>query len=147
MDVPAAGIQDVRCRVERKGISASALSHSFDCTLKPLAAVPGLMPGMVCRIRMDGKGAEGCVVPAAILQTGKEGRYLWVVRDGRVCRQDVKTGGFAGKGVLISEGLQEGDLVIVRGYQKVSSGMEVQTVALGDTAIGGTAIGGTAIGE
>ena len=70
-----------------------------------------------------------------------------MVRDGRVCRQDVKTGGFAGKGVLISEGLQEGDLVIVRGYQKVSSGMEVQTVALGDTANGGTAISGTAIGE
>ena len=147
MDVPAAGIQDVRCRVERKGISASALSHSFDCTLKPLAAVPGLMPGMVCRIRMDGEGAEGCVVPAAILQTGKEGRYLWVVRDGRVCRQDVKTGGFAGKGVLISEGLQEGDLVIVRGYQKVSSGMEVQTVALGGTTVGDTAISNTAIDE
>ena len=132
MDVPAAGIDGVQCRIERKGISASALSHSFDCTLKPTGTVPGLMPGMVCRVRMDGEAVEGCVVPASILQTGKQGRYLWVVSDGKVCRRDVSVGGFAGKGVLITDGLQEGDLVIVRGYQKVSTGMAVETVTISE---------------
>ena len=90
------------------------------------------MPGMVCRVRMDGEAVEGCVVPASILQTGKQGRYLWVVSDGKVCRRNVSVGGFAGKGVLITDGLQEGDLVIVRGYQKVSTGMAVETVTISE---------------
>ena len=85
------------------------------------------MPGMVCEVHVSERGGHGAMVPASVVQTGAESRYLWTVRDGRAQKTPVKVGGFSGNGVIITEGLDEGDLVIVEGYQKVSSGMKVTT--------------------
>lgn len=125
IDVAATGAEDLSGKVLSKGISASPLSHSYDCTAS-LDSGPGdLMPGMVCEVHVKEGGNSGPVVPASVIQTGTDGRYLWTVRDGKAQRTAVKTGGFSGDGVIITEGLDEGDLVIVGGYQKVSSGMKV----------------------
>ena len=127
VDVAATGSAALKGRILSKGISASPLSHSYDCTAS-LDAGPGkLMPGMVCEVHVSERGGHGAVVPASVVQTGTESRYLWTVRDGRAQKTPVKVGGFSGNGVIITEGLDEGDLVIVEGYQKVSSGMKVTT--------------------
>ena len=127
VDVAATGSAALKGRILSKGISASPLSHSYDCTAS-LDAGPGkLMPGMVCEVHVSERGGHGAVVPASVVQTGAESRYLWTVRDGRAQKTPVKVGGFSGNGVIITEGLDEGDLVIVEGYQKVSSGMKVTT--------------------
>lgn len=127
VDVAATGSAALKGRILSKGISASPLSHSYDCTAS-LDAGPGkLMPGMVCEVHVSELGGHGAVVPASVVQTGTESRYLWTVRDGRAQKTPVKVGGFSGNGVIITEGLDEGDLVIVEGYQKVSSGMKVTT--------------------
>lgn len=127
VDVSALEEEGLKGRVTSKGVSASPLSHSYDCIARLENAPDGLMPGMVCKINLMENLSPQMIIPAAALLTGSEGRYLWLVKDGRAARQAVKTGGFAGKGVIITEGLEEGDLVIVKGYQKVSSGMEVKT--------------------
>lgn len=127
VDVAATGSAALKGRILSKGISASPLSHSYDCTAS-LDAGPGkLMPGMVCEVHVSERGGHGAVVPASVVQTGAESRYLWTVHDGRAQKTPVKVGGFSGNGVIITEGLDEGDLVIVEGYQKVSSGMKVTT--------------------
>lgn len=126
IDIAATGATGIRGRVSSIGISASPLSHSYDCTVTPGERAAGLMPGMVCKIFIDKDRLSGAVIPASVLQTGTEGRYLWVVEDGIVRKRIVKVGGFSGKGVLILDGLEEGDLVIVEGYRKVSSGMKVR---------------------
>jgi hypothetical protein len=66
------------------------------------------------------------VIPASAIETGTNGRYVWVVKDGVVAKQSVTIGGYKGKGVVISSGLQMGDAVIVEGAAKVSTGMEVK---------------------
>lgn len=121
----AAGETALGCKVASRGVVASALSHSFDCTLKLDRQDASLLPGMVCKVYLDRQEESGIVVPSSVLQTGSEGRYLWIVRGGAVCRQYVLVGPFSGKGVLITSGLEDGDMVIVKGYQKVSSGMAV----------------------
>lgn len=127
IDVAATGSAALSGKVLSKGISASPLSHSYDCTAS-LDAGPGkLMPGMVCEVHVKEGGNAGPVIPASVIQTGTDGRYIWTVRDGKACKTTVKVGGFSGTGVIITEGLDEGDLVIVEGYQKVSSGMKVTT--------------------
>lgn len=85
------------------------------------------MPGMVCRLKLCRQGDAGIAIPASVLLTGTDGRYLWLVRDGAAYRQKVKVGGFSGRNVIITDGLDEGDKVIVAGYQKVSTGMKVRT--------------------
>lgn len=127
VDVGAIGTEGLSGRVASKGVAASPLSHSYECTVRLDKRCEDLMPGMVCRIRMEKDRASGTIVPASVLQTGMEGRYLWVVRDGKAEKRLVTVGGFAGKGVLITEGLEPGDRIIVEGFQKVSSGMKVNT--------------------
>ena len=125
VDVAATGSGALKGKVLSKGISASPLSHSYDCTAS-LDAGPGrLMPGMVCEVHVLRDSGHGAVVPASVIQTGTGSRYVWTVDDGIVRKTPVKVGGFSGDGVIVTEGLEEGDLVIVEGYQKVSSGMKV----------------------
>lgn len=127
VDVSATGAENLRGIITSKGVSASPLSHCYDCIAVMDEGTHGLMPGMVCKLKLIEGLSPRIIVPASTLLSGTEGRYLWLVKDGKAVRQTVKTGGFAGKGVVITEGLEEGDLVIVEGYQKVSTGMEVKT--------------------
>lgn len=128
IDVAALNLTGLKGHISAKGVSASPLSHSYDCTISLDSPAEGLMPGMVCKVRIPKNGEAGIAVPSSVVQIGNDGKYLWVVRDGKVSRAAVSTGGFSGKGVLILSGLEEGDQVIVKGYQKVSSGMRVRTV-------------------
>lgn len=127
MDVPALGLEAIEVRLKSKGVTASPLSHTYDCTLVPPAPVKGLMPGMVCKVYMTREGGKAVVIPARVVRTDMNGRYVWTVDGtGRVCKKYVTVGGFSGEGVMIKEGLQEGDRLITEGSYKVSTGMEVK---------------------
>ncbi|MBO7248870.1 MAG: efflux RND transporter periplasmic adaptor subunit, partial [Bacteroidales bacterium] len=71
-------------------------------------------------------GQLSLVLPSSAIETGTNGRYVWVVKDGVVAKQNVNIGGYKGNGVVVSSGLQVGDAVIVEGAAKVSTGMEVK---------------------
>ena len=110
-----------------KGVAASPLSHTYDFTLKNLSDAAGLMPGMVCKVRTHAAGSEQMVIPASAVMTDMEGRYVWAVTaDDTVCKTYITVGGYAGQGIVVGEGLAEGDRVIVGGSRKVSTGMKVK---------------------
>lgn len=126
--VPATGCKGLKARLTSKGISASALSHGYECVIVPSSKVDGLMPGMVCKVGFP-DGRDGvATLPSVVIKTDVSGRYVWAVRDGRAVKLPVGTGGFSGKGVVITEGLEDGELVIAEGAQKVSTGMKVKIV-------------------
>lgn len=129
VEIPAAE-KTVGASVAVKGISASALSHAYDFTLKGISDPRSLMPGMVCKVRLTSSGDGELVIPATAVMTDTKGRYVWnVTEDETVCKTYVAVGGYAGKGIIISEGLNEGDKVIVEGSRKVSTGMKVKSIA------------------
>ena len=109
-----------------KGLAASPLSHSYDCTLRLLSDNPGIMPGMVGKVYIDDPAYDGIVLPASVVKTDVSGRYVWAVDDGVVYKKYIKTAGFASDGLIVSDGLDDGDYVIVEGMHKVSSGMRVK---------------------
>lgn len=126
MDVPAVGASDVPVSVSSKGVTASALSHSYDCVFRIGSRVTGLMPGMVCKVSLRDGNAKAIVIPASAVRTDAEGRYVWTVGDGGiVAKRHVVPGGFSGDGTVIMSGLSEGDVLIVSGVSKVSGGMKV----------------------
>lgn len=111
-----------------KGVTASPLSHSYDFTIKGISDAVSLMPGMVCKVSVKSEGEDVFVISASSVKTDMEGRYVWAVgSDDTVCKKYVTVGGYAGSGVVITEGLEEGDRVIVEGSRKVSTGMKVKT--------------------
>lgn len=126
--IPA--MEDSLCagRVKNKGMVASALSHSYTCTLKPIRNIEGLLPGMVCKVYLYSELQAGIVVPSAVVQMDAQGKYVWVVENHHATKRYVETGGFHGKGVIVASGLHDGDSVVVEGSRKISTGMEVKTV-------------------
>ncbi len=123
--IPALNDRRYSGKVIEKSLTASMLTHSYP--VKVLIERPDkeLRPGMIGKAVLSVDVSEGIVIPANAILINQDGKFVWVEENGIATRRPVLTSGFAGKGVVISEGLKKGDHVIVEGYQKVSEGMKV----------------------
>lgn len=124
--VPALGEEMFGAVVTARNPVANKLSHSYKCTLSLDRPVPGLMSGMACKVYMERDRSCDIVIPADVIKVDTEGKYVWIVENGIVHKRRIVPGGYSGKGVIVAEGLSEGETVIVEGAGKVSSGMEVE---------------------
>ncbi len=91
-----------------------------------------LLPGMYVRVLIEqGIDTDSIAVPQqAIQRDAGGGSEVFVVKeDGRVATQPVRTGVAQGGVWLISEGLKDGDRVIVDGFQKFVPGDKVKARA------------------
>lgn len=66
------------------------------------------------------------VIPANCILLKPEGATVWVVEDGKAARRLVTVDGYQSDGVRIKQGLQEGDQLIIAGYQKLYNGCLVE---------------------
>ncbi|MBR6931534.1 MAG: efflux RND transporter periplasmic adaptor subunit [Bacteroidales bacterium] len=128
--IPALGDKRLNGKVIEKSMTASLLTHSYP--VKVLIERPDkeLSPGMIGKVVLKADVNKGIVVPANAVLINQEGKFVWVDEDGRATRRKITLAGYSGTGVIVSEGLQVGDKVIVEGYQKVSGGMKVEETLL-----------------
>jgi len=99
-----------------------------------------LLPGMFVRVRLEqGVNEQALLVPRQALQRTADGRQsLMVVRKGEIehngqkvpmdvaAQVPVAVGSALGGRVIVSQGLQPGETVIVEGFQKIRPGAPVQ---------------------
>ena len=88
-----------------------------------------LLPGMYVRVLIEqGVDTDAIAVPQqAIQRDAGGGSEVFVVKDdGRVATQPVRTGAVQDGLWLVSEGLKDGDRVIVDGFQKFVPGDKVK---------------------
>lgn len=123
--IPALDNKRLPGKVIEKSLTASLLTHSYP--VKVLIEQPDatLAPGMIGKVVLKTDVNKGIIVPANAVLINKEGKFVWVVEGGRATRRQITLAGYSGNGVIVSEGLTTGDMVIVKGYQKVSEGMRV----------------------
>jgi membrane fusion protein (multidrug efflux system) len=90
-----------------------------------------LVPGQYVNVILRSENPERrIVIPQAAIQENQVGPFVLVVNgEGRVESRPVRTGQRVDDGIVILEGLTEGDTLIVEGIQKVRPGAEVQTAA------------------
>ena len=82
--------------------------------------------GMTAKVTLNAGTVKSTLVPTgAIYQTGDQAQ-VWVVRDKKVSLIPVKTAGFEGSDVRITEGLSKGDVVVTGGINKLAEGQEVR---------------------
>ena len=81
---------------------------------------------MIGKVVLKADVSKGIIVPANAVLINQEGKFVWVVEDDHATRRKISLSGYSGTGVIVSEGLQVGDKVIVEGYPKVSEGMKVE---------------------
>lgn len=86
-----------------------------------------LRPGQFVRVKVLGAVRPHAIyVPQKALVEGKNGMYVYVVRDGKAAIQNVEVGDWYGDNWVIMEGLNVGDQVIVDGVNKVGQGTPVK---------------------
>ncbi|MDR0395496.1 MAG: efflux RND transporter periplasmic adaptor subunit [Tannerella sp.] len=115
-------------KIEMKGMSANALTHTYEAKISITNPQYRLMPGMICRVTMF-SGTEGnaeIVVPNRCIQISADGKkYVWLTDGHAARRRFVETGDLDDNGIVIVEGLSTGDKLITEGFQKVSEGMKI----------------------
>ena len=94
-----------------------------------------LIPGGVVSVIVElGAPQQSLVVPQSAVLLDQAGHYVLVVDDAKKVEQRrITTGTEQGRDVVVTQGLKEGELVIVDGVQKVRPGQVVSTtVAAGN---------------
>ncbi|HEX7063192.1 MAG TPA: efflux RND transporter periplasmic adaptor subunit [Woeseiaceae bacterium] len=85
-----------------------------------------LRPGMSFRVTVDVPGIPYPVVPETGVQWGADGAFVWSVTDNRAHRVPVAIVQRQQGEILVdSAQLEEGDLIVVEGIQRVRDGIEV----------------------
>ena len=106
-------------------MTASLLTHSYPVKVLIDENDEAFTPGMIAKVVLHSDVDKGIIVPASAVLINNDGKFVWLAKDGRATRQTITISGYSGNGVVVSEGLNSGDIVIVEGYQKVSEGMKV----------------------
>ena len=111
-----------------KGVSADAVSHTYDIRIALENPGHKMLPGMVAKVAMKDKAEERKItLPVkAVQQTTEKTLFVWVEKDGKAQRRSITVGETSGNRIAIESGLQEGDNVIVDGYQKVGEGTPIK---------------------
>lgn len=95
-----------------------------------------LTDGQTVRLVIDRKDPMvQLTIPEQSVASDQAGSYAFVVRsDGTVEQRRVKTGQSRDGLVVVTEGIKDGDLVVVEGLQKVRNGVKVTTKQIPDAA-------------
>jgi membrane fusion protein (multidrug efflux system) len=89
-----------------------------------------LVPGQYVSVLLTSSTPEKhIVIPQSAVQENQAGPFVLIVNgEGRIEARPIKTGDRIEDGVVVLEGLTEGETLVVEGIQKVRPGAEVQTV-------------------
>ncbi|WP_082584343.1 efflux RND transporter periplasmic adaptor subunit [Noviherbaspirillum sp. Root189] len=89
-----------------------------------------LLPGMYVRAQLEQAVTENAItVPQQAVMRDMTGASVMVVgADGKVTQRPIKADRSQGNSWIVSEGLKEGDQVIVEGLQKVKPGAAVKSI-------------------
>ena len=126
VNMPAIG-KDYDAKITEKSMASTRLAHTYQ--VRAEITTPGaekdLLPGMICRASIFQREQNGYIISAGCIQTQQRGHSVWLIRNGRAARQMVTIGDYVENGVLISKGLEMGDTIISKGYQKMYNGAAV----------------------
>ncbi|MGE4568861.1 MAG: efflux RND transporter periplasmic adaptor subunit [Bacteroidales bacterium] len=117
--------------VEEIGVVANPISHTYSVKIAVQNPDRLLKPGMVCRVTIeDMTPTRGVVIPIEAVQVDAQGLQSVFVKDasGKAAKRSITTGALHQLGVVVTEGLSEGEEIVVEGFQKLSNGMNIETV-------------------
>tara|TARA_R110001632_G_scaffold63318_2_gene151445 strand:- start:106183 stop:107196 length:1014 start_codon:yes stop_codon:yes gene_type:complete len=109
--------------------SADALTRTFNVKVRLDNAENKLLPGMISNIKIEtGNEVSVITVPTdAIVRDANDLIYVYVVKENKAIKKRVSLGNFKGNEVIVTDGLQLNDKVIIAGQKNLKDG---QTVAL-----------------
>ena len=112
----------------------------FPVRVKLMKDSPSARPGMVAEVMLKPREGsmtqtKGFRLPISAIGEDREGRYVYVVdgkpdEEGKVRRVSVQIGTVSSAGIEVTEGVEEGQQVVVAGVSRIQSGMTVKIPAM-----------------
>lgn len=118
-------------KVERLHPTMDAGTHTFKAEVRVPNTDRVLRPGMYARVTVNFGTRRSVVVPdqALVKQEGTGTRFIYVLQeDGTVRYLPVKTGRHIGTEYEITEGLQDGQTIVVKGHTALRDGVKVNVL-------------------
>ena len=109
--------------------SADALTRTFNVKVRLDNTQNKLLPGMISNIKIEtGNEISVITVPTdAIVRDANDLIYVYIVKENKAIKKRVLLGNFKDNEVIVTDGLQLNDKVIIAGQRNLKDG---QTVAL-----------------
>lgn len=106
---------------------ADKVSRTYKVRISLLNPPPGINLGMTANVNIAGSiGQQGTYIPlSAVIQTG-DTPNVWVITNETVTLRPIKVGAFGDNKVQVLEGLQDGDIIVTAGVQKLHDGQKVR---------------------
>ena len=114
-----------------KGVTADAMTHTYDVRINVQNAERKLLPGMVASVQFAAVAQQpteqAATVPVTAVQKNADGTlFVWAVeKDSTAHRKSVQIGTTQGNRIVITDGIESGQRVVTEGYQKLSEGTKV----------------------
>lgn len=124
------GLEPINGRVSQKSVVADPLTRTYKVKVAFPSSNTNILPGMVGSVtfeNLDASPAPMAVsLPSQAVNLSDDNQtFVWLVKNGVAQRRFVSTNELVANGVLVTDGLEPGDTVIVAGMQKVGSGSKV----------------------
>ena len=118
--------------VEEIGVMADPIAHTYKIKIGIVNKNHQIKPGMICNVTLyknKTNQAAGLCVPNRAVLVDEQGRnFVYVVNKNKAVRKYVKTGKLLSNGVEITEGLNDGEQIVVAGQQKLVDNSSVHIV-------------------
>lgn len=130
INVLSVGKKNYTGKLTEKGISANSLSRAYDVKFTIDNPKGELLPGMICNVKVPTDTlVDAFILPqSAVLLDEKNVNFVWIVSDSVAKRQNVKISNLRSNGIEVTDGLNPGDKVIIKGMQKVCNGTKVESI-------------------
>jgi RND family efflux transporter MFP subunit len=119
--------QQIAANITRIRPQVDPMTRTAAVEVTPTGATPRLLPGMMARVTFSLERAEDVIaVPAdAVLRRPDGSHALYVVADGAATQRVVDVGLEGGGWREISDGLDEGEMVVLQGQERLRDGAAV----------------------
>ncbi len=113
--------------IHRIAASADAATRTFITEVEIDNSDGVLRPGMMARARLVRTSYENAItVPLFAIMLGESGRFVYIEEDGIAKMRPVEIGFLQGEYVHITDGIEEGDRLIVVGQRQLKDGEAVR---------------------
>lgn len=115
-----------------KDVVANPLTRAYTAKFRVDNSAGKLLPGMLCTVALAADTATSAnraivLPPQSVLLAADNSNFVWLAKEGKALQRFVKVNTLTPEGIVIAEGLEPGDSVIIAGMPKVSNGTPVIT--------------------
>jgi RND family efflux transporter MFP subunit len=130
---------EVPATISEIGSEASQVTRTYPLTIvmdQPDGAeiLPGMAGEASIQAQLPETAETGVHVPPTALFAGTdtERSYVWIIDNDVVTRREVQTGALTTTGVLVTGGLNPGELIVAAGVSALTEGQSVRVIDTGD---------------